>query len=95
MLIERKNLFTGEIYHVDQDDIPSRFGISFNRLKELIECHPEEGWAKRKYNSNTGPGKAGDFLPCYTSLDNIFFMAASYNLGLSHTRDMGDKRLRS
>jgi hypothetical protein len=35
----------------DPNDIPGRFGISFNRLKELLEVNPEEGWAKRKFNS--------------------------------------------
>jgi hypothetical protein len=58
-----KDLFTGEIKFIDENDIPGRFGISFNRLRELIECNPEEGWAKRKFDSNSGgQGKAGDLL---------------------------------
>jgi hypothetical protein len=53
----------------DPDDEPGRFGISFNRLKELVECNPEEGWARWKVNRYSGRyhkilnASAGDFLP--------------------------------
>jgi hypothetical protein len=64
-----KDLFTGEIKFIDEDDIPGRFGISFNRLRELVECNPHEGWAKWKVDRMCGKyssvvaTKAGDFLP--------------------------------
>jgi hypothetical protein len=74
MLIERKDLFTGETYYVDQDDIPGRFGISFNDLKELVECCPEEGWAKYKSNKYSRRGKlevsAGERLSRSVTINN-------------------------
>jgi HNH endonuclease len=61
-----KDLFSGEIKFIDENDIPGPFGISFNRLRELVECNPEEGWAKRKFNSYAGNGsltaRKGDLL---------------------------------
>ena len=61
-----KDLFTGEIKFIDENDIPGRFGISFNRLRELLEVNVEEGWAKRKYDTwwrGRFLAKAGDLLP--------------------------------
>jgi HNH endonuclease len=69
-----KDLFTGEIKFIDENDIPGRFGISFNKLRELLEVNVEEGWAKRKFDSwfgNTLAAKAGDLLPWHTKINGI------------------------
>jgi hypothetical protein len=51
----------------DPDDEPGPFGLSFNKLKELVECNPDEGWAKRKSDSSSA--RAGDLLPFRTSIN--------------------------
>jgi HNH endonuclease len=62
-----KDLFTGEIKFIDENDIPGRFGISFNRLRELVECNPEEGLAKWRVNRYNNWGhlvaEVGNALP--------------------------------
>jgi hypothetical protein len=64
-----KDLFTGEIKFIDENDIPGRFGISFNRLRELVECNPEEGWVRWKVDRYNNWGylkaKAGNELPTH------------------------------
>jgi hypothetical protein len=92
MLIERKDLFTGETYYVDQDDIPGRFGISFNRLKELVECDPVEGWAKWKVDRGRNKiVEVGDHLPGNTTCVDQCWLHTYHIIWVFHTKGIWAK----
>jgi HNH endonuclease len=60
----------------DPDDEPGPFGISFNRLKRLLEVNVDEGWVRYKIDRRAGKlgtgkimAKAGDFMPYHATID--------------------------
>jgi HNH endonuclease len=91
-----KDLFTGEIKFIDENDIPGRFGISFNKLREFVDYNPEEGWAKWKVDRYDAAKKlwarVGDLVPYKTSINGCH-IRLSHIIFVFYTNGMWAKNI--